>query len=286
MRDKAARIAVTGSVNLDLAVHVKRLPRAGETVSNGMLRRSPGGKGANQALAARRLGAEVSLLACVGNDPVADEALALLRTAGVDLSRVAVDPEAATGVALIAVDENGENQIAVAPGANRCLSIERLSVPATDALICQLEVPIDTLLHIARNFGGFLCINLAPVVDIPDALLQRADLIVVNAGEAAYYGNRVTHARGFVATTHGSDEAELHRDGRMIAKARPPAVKSVDTTGAGDCFTAALTLGLVEGQDPAAALAFACAAAAASTEGHGTQTAMPSRATVRELLSR
>jgi ribokinase len=132
-------VAVVGSVNLDLVASVQRLPVPGETVTGAELSRFPGGKGANQALAARRLGAEVSLVACVGDDAEADEALALLKDGGVDLGFCARVPGVTTGTALIAVAPGGENHIVVAPGANRLLAPESLRLPKADALVCQLE---------------------------------------------------------------------------------------------------------------------------------------------------
>ncbi len=148
-------IVVLGSVNLDIVAKADRLPVAGETVTDAELGRYPGGKGANQALAAQRLGAEVSLVARVGTDSAAEEALALLREGGVDLGNVAAVEDAATGVALIAVAASGENQIVVAPGANRSLSPETLEIPAADALICQLEVPTDAVAHAAAISRAF-----------------------------------------------------------------------------------------------------------------------------------
>lgn len=278
-------IAVLGSVNLDLAAQVQALPRPGETVTNATLGRYPGGKGANQALAARRLGANVSLLACVGADSTADEALALLRAEGVDLSRVAIDEDTPTGLALIAVAADGENQIVVAPGANRCLTAERLHLPEADALLCQLEVPVPALMHAAEHFKGFFCLNLAPIAEVPAALLQRADLIVVNEIEAGHYAGSLQQAGGYVATTFGRRGARLHRNSELLAEAVPPTVRSVDTTGAGDTFSAALTLALVENLEPQAALRFACAAAAASTQKAGAQPAMPTRADVEALMA-
>jgi ribokinase len=185
-------IAVIGSVNLDIVARAPQLPVAGETVTGAELHRFPGGKGANQALAAQRLGADVSLVARVGDDVAAEEALALLREGGVNLSECRTVPGMATGTALIAVDPAGENQIVVAPGANRCLTAEKVEVPRTDAVICQLEIPLETIASVARAYRGFLCVNLAPATRIDVEILQRADLVVVNETEAAWYGETLT----------------------------------------------------------------------------------------------
>ena len=278
-------IVVVGSVNLDLVASVSRLPIAGETVTGAELNRFPGGKGANQALAAKRLGADVSIVARVGNDAAADEALALLRVGDVDLSACVRDAEAPTGIALIAVAPSGENQIVIAPGANRQLRPDMLDLPAADALICQLEVPVDTLIHASKIFEGFFCINLAPALDVPLDLIQRADLVVVNETEAAYFGDALAVCNGLLAITYGSDGAVLKKMGETLAKAKPPAVDAVDATGAGDSFTAALTVAIVEGQEPAAALRFACAAGAAAATKAGAQPSLPFRKDVEELLN-
>jgi ribokinase len=278
------RIVVIGSVNLDLAARVERLPVPGETITGAELCRFPGGKGANQALAAQRLGAAVTLIARVGRDAAADEALILLRADDVDLSLCAADEHAPTGVALISVAPTGENQIVVAPGANRTLQPEMLALPQADALICQLEVPPATLEHAARLFEGFFCVNLAPAMDVPDALIERADLVVVNETEAAFYGERLSRSGGYVAITCGARGAELTRGGEVVARATPPAVTVVDTTGAGDTFTAALTLALVQARAPRSALAFACAAGALATTKHGAQPSLPYREEVEALM--
>ena len=272
-----ATIAVIGSVNLDIVAKAEKLPAPGETVTGAMLHRFPGGKGANQALAAQRLGAEVSLIARVGDDMAADEAVALLREGGVDLSQCIRLPGESTGTALIAVSAAGENQIVVAPGANRSLSLDGLSMPETDAAICQLEVPVDTVAAVARAYRGFLCVNLAPAMHVDVSILQRADLVVVNETESAWYGGSLAACGGLVATTRGSGVATLARNGEIVAEATPPTVDAVDTTGAGDTFTAALTVALVEGRPPEAALGFACAAAAAATTRMGAQPALPYR---------
>ena len=277
-------IVVIGSVNLDLVATVEKLPVAGETVTGAQLRRYPGGKGANQALAARRLGAHVTLLARVGDDANAEEALALLAAAEVDLSRCRRDPLAATGVALIAVSANGENQIVVAPGANRSLTRDMIELPEADALLCQLEVPVAALEFACQEFRGFVCVNLAPACKVPQSLVDRADLLVVNETEAAYYGSSLQGCRGMLVITHGAEGARLFKGGKMIAEAKPPKVTAVDTTGAGDAFTAALTIGVVEGMAPQAALEFACATGAAAATKAGAQTSLPSREEVLALM--
>ncbi len=277
-------ILVIGSVNLDLSASVSRLPAPGETVTGAELQHFPGGKGANQALAASRLGAHVKLIACVGNDANATEALALLHDAGVDLSQVVIDSDAATGVALISVAQSGENQIVVAPGANACLSRDNFELPPADALICQLEVPRETITQVGGEFPGFVCINLAPACEVDDALLLRADLIVVNETEAAWYGDNLLKCKGFIATTHGAKGAELRRNCELVASASPPVVDTIDTTGAGDTFAAALTLALVEGQPADRALIFACAAGAAATTKRGAQPSLPTRSEVETLM--
>jgi len=280
---KRPSIVVVGSVNLDIVAAAERLPAAGETVTGATLGRYPGGKGANQALAARRLGAEVSLVACVGRDAEAEAALALLREDGVDLSACAVHETAATGVALIAVAAGGENQIVVAPGANR--ELRPVPLPVADALICQLEVPAETLAAITGAFRGSVCVNLAPAAPVPPALLDRADLIVVNETEAAWYGDRLHQCSALVVTTFGANGARICRDGAAVAEARPPAVTPIDTTGAGDAFTAALVVAIAEGQPLAAALRFACAAGAAASTRAGAQPSLPRREDVEHLLA-
>jgi len=279
-------IAVIGSVNLDLVATVARLPSPGETVTDAELSRFPGGKGANQALAAQRLGADVQLIACVGADAAADEALALLRDGGVDLSAVKVEADAPTGTALIAVAPSGENHIVVAPGANRKLTPDLLEVPQADALICQLEVPVDTVAKAAREFPGFICVNLAPAMHVDVSVLQRADLIIVNEVESMWYGDSLSAAGGMIATTFGVAGAVLSKYGEDIARAKPPRIEAVDTTAAGDTFTAALTVALVEGQEPQQALEFACAAGAAAATKLGAQPSLPTRDVIASVVTK
>jgi len=280
----APRLAVVGSINLDLVAAAERLPRAGETVGGGAFARHPGGKGANQALAARRLGADVQLHGLVGADAFAEEALALLRSGGVDLSHVGVSADAPTGVALIAVGATGENQIVVAPGANGQFSPTLLTAIAADALLCQLEIPANTTAAAVERFEGFIALNLAPALPIDMNLLAKADLIIVNETEAAFYGAPLFKADGAVAVTYGARGAALFKAGEEIARAPAPTIEARDTTGAGDTFSAALTLALVEGRTGEDALAFACAAGALAATRAGAQPSMPMRDDVDALL--
>jgi ribokinase len=277
-------ITVIGSINLDIVATVPSLPPPGETVTDAVLAHYPGGRGANQALAAHRLGADVALIGRVGKDAEADAALRLLRESGVDLSGVVAVDKAATGVALIVVAANGENQIVVAPGANRRLASEPLQPPVSDALIAELQAPVDTVARAVIAFDGFTCVSLAPQKDIDGAVLRGADLIVVNEPEAAWYGERLASREGLVATTFGASGAVLVRGGEEMARVSSPPVEAVDSTGAGDAFTAALTLAFVEGQSPAQSLRFACAAGAAAAMRSGAQPSLPTRDEVLRVL--
>ncbi len=275
-------IAVIGSINLDIVANVKNFPRPGETITNAVVNRFPGGKGANQALAAHRLGASVFMVGRVGNDPAADEALQTLREEGVDLTYCRPLEDFSTGLAMIVVSEAGENQIVVAPGANAAFDPEHLEVPHTDACIAQLEVPIDTILKAARASDNFFCLNAAPAKPVPHELLEHVDLLVVNELEAQALGKELDIYRGLLASTYGSKGAVLSRNGQQIAKAKPPKVNVVDTTGAGDAFTAALTVALVSGMEPQKALEHACVVGALTTTKMGAQ----SSPTAADITSR
>ena len=275
-------IAVIGSINLDIVANVRKFPQPGETVTNAVVNRFPGGKGANQALAAHRLGASVFMVGRVGVDPAATEALETLRMEGVDLSYTKTLEQHATGLAMIMVNESGENQIVVAPGANAAFDAEHLELPLTDASIAQLEVPFETILKAARANDNFFCLNAAPAKPVPHELLEHVDLLVVNEIEARTLGDELDSYNGLLATTYGSAGAVLSRNGQQIAKAAPPKVKVVDTTGAGDAFTAALTVALVAGMAPQAALEQACVVGALATTKIGAQ-ASPTLADVQNM---
>lgn len=279
------RLTVVGSINLDFVATAPKLPRAGETVTGAELARHPGGKGANQALAAQRLGGEVTMIGRVGRDAMAEEAMALLLADDVDVGGVVADPEAPTGVALIAVDPSGENQIVVAAGANHRATPEQLPQRIEGPLVLQLELPIETVEAAVGRATDFVCVNLAPAQPVSDLLLRRADLIVVNEGEAAFYGDGLHHGGGRVVVTMGAQGAVMYQRGVEIARAAPPKVRAVDATGAGDCFVGAITVALLEGMEPDAALRFACAAGAIAATRPGAQPSLPTRDEVEALLA-
>jgi len=284
-------LTVVGSVNLDLVARVPRLPAAGETLSATGFARVPGGKGANQALAAHRLGADVRLVAAVGSDPLADEALALLHTGGVRLDGVRRVREASTGLALIQVDDAGDTTIVVVPGANAALAVDDADVAGAGAVLTVLEVPIAAVAAAAEHAApaAFFALNAAPARPVPQRVLRRvlrrADLVVVNRAEHAALGGGV-HAARCVAVTNGAAGAVLLRDGAEVARAAPPQVHAVDGTAAGDAFTAALVVAMLDGLADQDALRRACAAGALAASRHGAQPSLPTTAQVDGILAR
>jgi ribokinase len=262
-----------GSINLDLVARAERLPRPGETVSGARFSRVPGGKGANQAVAAARFGAEVRMIGCVGGDELADDALAGLREAGVEEGWLAKD--APTGIALITVDAAGETTIVVAPGANAELRPEDLSLDGAEAVLCQQEIPAETVMRAAELAPRFF-LNAAPARDGA----PEAELTIVNRLELEGLGERP----GLVCLTLGAEGAVLLEDGEEVARAQPPAVEAVDGTGAGDAFTACLVVSLLEGQTREQSLRRACAAGALAASRFGAQTSLPTAEEVDALL--
>jgi ribokinase len=267
----AVSLTVVGSVNLDLVARVDHLPRPGETVTAADFDRIPGGKGANQAVAAARLGADVRFVCCVGADPTAAEALVNLDV--VDLAAERVD--APTGLALILVDGAGENQIVVVPGANHDPNLVAQSHKVAGAVLCQLEIP-DEAVAAARATADWFCINAAPARTLP----VDADLVVANRYELEEIGP----LRGLVAVTLGREGAVLLDNGREIARASPPPVATVDGTAAGDAFTACLVVSLLEDRDRDEALRRACAAGALAASRFGAQPSLPTAAEVDAIL--
>jgi ribokinase len=267
------RIAVVGSINLDLVARSERLPRPGETVTGATFARYPGGKGANQAVACARLGADVTMIGAVGSDPLADEALAGLRAANVALDLT--ETASPTGIAVILVDADGETEIVVAPGANAELT--SVALPEHDAVLCQLEITDAAVEAAWEACTGVFCLNAAPA----RAVAVDADLTVVNRFELETLARR----DGLLAVTLGEEGAQLLEDGEEVARAVPPRVDVVDGTAAGDAFTACLLVSLLEGLDYGDALERACAAGALAASRHGAQPSLPTADEVDAILS-
>jgi ribokinase len=233
-------------------------------------------KGANQALAAARLGARIRLIGAVGADPFADEALVLLRGAGIDLEGVRRVGEP-TGVALILVGGDGENEIVVAPGANCAAEAGQLG--DVDAVLCQLEIPVATVAEAAAQ-ARFVCLNAAPAQALPAELLERIDLLVVNRYELEAVGRY----DGLTALTLGAEGAVLLEGGEEIVRAAPPPIDAVDGTAADDAFTACLLVSLLEGRPRNEALLRACAAGALAASRPGAQPSLPTAAEIDAIL--
>jgi ribokinase len=303
----ARRVLVVGSANVDFTVAASRLPGVGETVSGGSLLVNHGGKGANQAVAARRLGAEVRFIACVGDDASGRDIRAALAAEGIGVDGLMVTPDAATGTALIVVDGQGRNQIAVAPGANWGLSAEHVRSRTDDfawaqVVMCQLETPLDTLavsLAEARRRGLVTVLNPAPVrEDISDDVWRLVDYLTPNESEAERLsGVAVRDARSAAAAGRalrsrgvGTVIVTLGAQGSVACTAQGdlsvPAfvVTAVDTTAAGDAFNGALGTALAGRETLRDALRFASAAAAITCTRRGAQPSLPTRAEVDRLL--
>jgi ribokinase len=266
------RLTVVGSINLDLVARADRLPRPGETVTGARFSCVPGGKGANQAVAAARLGADVALVGCVGDDDLAEKALAGLRDARVEERWLVQD--APTGVALITVDASGETTIVVAPGANAELRPEHVDLGDADAVLCQQEIPAETVGRAAEIAPRFF-LNAAPA----RSGAPEAELTIVNRLEQEELGYRA----GLVCVTLGAKGAVLLEDGEEVARAEPPRVEAVDGTAAGDAFTACLVVSLLEGRSHEESLRRACAAGALAASRFGAQTSLPTAEEVDAL---
>lgn len=288
-------LIVLGAVNVDLVVRGVPLPRPGETVLGGSFERHHGGKGGNQAVAAARAlrggpaDGAVRFLGAVGDDPMGDEALEALRSEGIDVSHVAMAPQTATGVALIVVDNRGENQIAVAAGANATLTPDDTEAGLGGfgpggVLLVSLEVPIGVVRQAAeraRELGGTVVLNPAPAAEEARALLNVADVITPNERELSALGHatesiRAAHPGLRVVLTLGERGAEI--DGFIAVPA--PRVRAVDTTGAGDTANGVLAAGLLEGRPLEEAARRAVAAASSSVTQAGAREGMPSRAEI------
>ncbi|MFC7878044.1 ribokinase [Isoptericola sp. NPDC057391] len=296
----SGRVVVVGSANVDLVVDVPRHPAGGETILGGDLRRSPGGKGANQAAgAARAGGAETSFVGAVGRDDSADLLLASLRRAGVRTDLV-WRLDVPTGTALITVSPDGENAIVVAPGANSHLAVEAPQaerIAAADVVLAQLEIPLDVVRDAAaaRRPGALLVLNAAPSRPLPDDVWAAVDVLVVNEHEAADLADApgadapealaaaLLERVPAVVVTLGGEGGLVARRGLDPVRVAAHRVEPVDTTGAGDTFCGVLAAALARGDDLAAAARLAAAAGALAVTRPGAQDAVPAASEVTAL---
>src|SRR5258707_1614134 len=316
-------ILTVGSLNMDQIAQVARLPIQGETLlGNGSLRLVPGGKGANQAVAMARLGAQVSLAGRIGQDAFGAQLLQALQTDGVQTTLLTVDEQEATGVALIFLLPQGDNAIVVVSGANGRVGEDEkqmqhilATLPHVQPLILQLEIPLEPVVKLvaaAHQIGIPVVLNLAPAHALPLETLRQLHVLVLNEVEASFLRDTLAgasavspvpqtpqeasqlavklHERGIprVVITLGAQGALLaHKDETgesEVLRQEPPQMQVVDTTAAGDCFVGAFTVALLEGQPPAAALRFAVFASALKVTRPGAQSGLPYRAEVEHLL--
>ena len=302
-----ARVTVVGSLNMDLIARSPRIPRPGETIIGGDFHTAPGGNGANQAVAAARLGARVSMIGRVGRDAFAGPLLDNLSAAGVDHTFVIQDSEAATGVALIVVDDAGENSIVVASGANMRLSPADVDgaeavIADADALLLQLESPLKTVIRaaeVARAHGVTVILNPAPARSLPAELLAMVDVLIPNESETSLLtGLPVSNqAEAETAATAlrelgvGTVILTLGERGALLAREEEaeqvPAfeVMPVDTTAAGDAFVGGFTVAMAGGQPLAEAVRWGNAAGALATTKLGAQPSLPTRQDLEALLA-
>jgi ribokinase len=302
------KVCVVGAANIDLISYVPRLPHLGETLHGTTFRMGYGGKGANQAVMAAKLGASVSMVTKLGRDTFGEGTLANFRAMGVDTGLVTFTDEASSGVAPIFVDPSGSNAIVIVTGANdliteREIDQARPAMAAAGVVVCQLEIPFGTTLtalRAARAEGTRTILNPAPArADLPEELLQLSDVFCPNQGEAALLTGRAVDTVddaagaaglllekgcGAVVVTLGGDGCLVaDGDGTEHVAARP--VEAVDTTGAGDAFVGALACFLAHGDSLADAARAANQIASLSVLGHGTQTSFPDRSALPEELA-
>ena len=298
-------VTVVGSLNEDVLITVDRLPGRGETVIGSASGTAPGGKGANQAAAAGRLGPGVHMVGRVGDDPAGSRMQAALAECRVNVSRVQRTPGVPTGTATIPVESgSGENLIVVVPGANAALTpadVDVAPVHRADVVLLQLEVPMETVTAAAHGASGTVVLNPAPPAALPAELLERVDVLVPNEHElAALAGLPDTErspaevaevARGLggtgtavVVTLGARGAVVVPADGGPALLQAPPRVTPVDTTGAGDCFCGALCQAMARGQALAEAVRYAVTAAALSTTGPGARGALPANRDVQAAL--
>ena len=276
----APRIAVVGSINADLVVQMPSLPGRGETVRSSEPLWFPGGKGANQAVAAARMGGQVTMYGAVGQDSPGEMCLAALQESNVNVSAIA-KVTSATSTALVMVEHSGENQIVVTDGANQHVSFDSAAVALAQAVVVQFEIPEEVLIQAGKASTGIFCVNAAPVRKMSNELAQLIDVLIVNEIEFAQLGRP---SGGLVIVTAGANEVIAYQDGEIVAKCTPPKVAAIDTVGAGDTFVGAFIVAFASGADVSTSLHRACAASALSTLKLGAQSGMPTASQVEAFL--
>lgn len=292
-------IIVIGSSNTDMVIKTTKLPQPGETILGGNFFMNAGGKGANQAVAAAKLGGAVTFFTKTGNDIFGEQAIALFRKEGIETSFILTDEKSPSGIALITVDEKGENCIVVAPGANNALSAadlrqQKTIIEKASVILVQLEIPLETVeyvANIAANAKIKLVLNPAPACQLSDELLGRINIITPNQKEAEMLtAIKITdkksvetaamtlHKKGIetVIITLGAKGALLLHE-NVFSTVNAPVAKAIDTTGAGDVFNGALVVALSEGMKMINAVEFACKAASISVTRLGAQASAPYR---------
>jgi ribokinase len=302
------RIVVVGSVNMDLVIHAPRLPAPGETIAGSDFRWLPGGKGANQAVAAARMGAEVHFIGCVGDDDFGRRLRQGLEAEGIALDHLGVLADESTGVAMIVLDASGQNAIVLSAGANGRVTPAQIDaahalIASAQMLVCQLETPLDAVaraIGIAREHGVPVILNPAPAAPLDEALLARVDYLVPNETEASLLSGvtvsdapsaaaaaRTLAAKGVaqvLITLGAKGVLSALRDGSVSSYPATP-VAVVDTTGAGDTFVGSLAVELSGGRPLAQAIRFAQHAAALKITRIGAQTSIPLRADVEQFVT-
>jgi ribokinase len=275
-------IAVVGSINADLVVQMPKLPGRGETVSSAEPAWFPGGKGANQAVAAARMGGNVSMFGAIGADEPGQMCLSALKQSGVNVDAV-VTALSPTSTALVMVEHSGENQIVVADGANQHASFDAAQISAADAVIVQFEIPESVIVEVGKAAKGIFCVNAAPVRELSTELASLIDVLIVNEHEFAQLGEPKS---GLVIVTAGANEVVAFQNGEVVAKSQPPKVEALDTVGAGDTFVGAFVVAYASGKTIPDALDLACAASALSTLKLGAQSGMPTASEVKEFFNK
>lgn len=300
---KITPIQVVGSINMDLITKVTRFPKSGETLTGIDFLTAAGGKGANQAVAAARLGSRIAMIGCVGIDRFGKELVAGLKREGVSMRRISFIPDAPTGTAIIIVNENAQNQIIVIPGANHRITEDHLVFSwntlkiKPKALLLQLEIPMPIVIkaaQLAKKDNTMVVLNPAPAPNTPlsDELLQQVDFLIPNEHEARLLAKTddleqaAQNLRALgpkVIVTLGDQGAMFFDDKLQIVDSFH--IKAVDPTAAGDAFVAAFTVATLQGQPPLEAIKFANAAGALTTTKIGAQPSLPTLAEVNQFIA-